>query len=208
VTRFPAASAVASDSSSSFVNPVDLREFTLTMFAHACEYSARNVAESAIFRQCGGMSDNTKVTVERTIEAPVDAVFDVLSNPERHLELDGSGFIRSVDHADRIQKVGEVFTMNMEGDHVGGEYKTDNHVTGYAKDKLLAWKTAPAGTEPPGWEWLWELESQGPNETLVRHTYDWSKVTDKKLLEQLKFPLVTEDQLTDTLGRLAAAATS
>lgn len=51
--------------------------------------------------------------------------------------------------------------MNMQGDHMGGEYKTDNHVTGCVKDKLLAWKTAPAGTEPPGWEWLWELESQG-----------------------------------------------
>ncbi|MCK0516805.1 SRPBCC domain-containing protein [Williamsia sp. DF01-3] len=154
------------------------------------------------------MSENTKVTVERTIDAPVDAVFDVLSNPERHQELDGSGFIRGVDHADRIQQVGEVFTMNMQGDHMGGEYKTDNHVSGYAKDKLLAWKTAPAGTEPPGWEWLWELESQGPNETLVRHTYDWSKVTDKKLLEQVKFPLVTEDQLADTLARLAAATAS
>ena len=77
-------------------------------------------------------------------------------------------------------------------------------MSGYAKDKLLAWKTAPAGNEPPGWEWLWEMESQGPNETLVRHTYDWSRVTDKKLLEKVKFPLVSEDQLTDTLGRLAA----
>ncbi|MGB2947908.1 MAG: polyketide cyclase [Rhodococcus sp. (in: high G+C Gram-positive bacteria)] len=154
------------------------------------------------------MSDTTKVTVERTIEAPVDAVFDVLSNPERHQSLDGSGFIRGVDHADRIQKVGEVFTMNMQGDHMGGEYQTDNYVSGYAKDKLLAWKTAPAGTEPPGWEWLWELESQGPNETLVRHTYDWSKVTDKKLLEKVKFPLVTQDQLSDTLSRLDAEATT
>ncbi len=154
------------------------------------------------------MSNEAKVTVERTITAPVDAVFDILSNPERHPVLDGSGFVRSVDHADRIQKVGEVFTMNMQGDHMGGEYKTDNHVTGYAKDKLLAWKTAPAGTEPPGWEWLWELEAQGPGETLVRHTYDWSKVTDKKLLEKVKFPLVTEDQLDDTLSRLAAEATS
>jgi uncharacterized protein YndB with AHSA1/START domain len=154
------------------------------------------------------MSDNAKVTVERTIAAPVDTVFDVLSNPERHQELDGSGFIRSVDHADRIQEVGEVFTMNMQGPHMGGEYKTDNHVSGYAKDKLLAWKTAPAGTEPPGWEWLWELESQGPNETLVRHTYDWSKVTDTKLLEKVKFPLVSRDQLDDTLARLAAVTTS
>lgn len=158
--------------------------------------------------QCDPMSDNEKVTVERTIAAPVNEIFDVLSNPERHPALDGSGFVRSVDHADRIQKVGEVFTMNMQGDHMGGEYQTDNHVSGYAKDKLLAWKTAPAGTEPPGWEWLWELESQGPGETLVRHTYDWSKVTDKKLLEKVKFPLVTEDQLNDTLSRLATEVAS
>ncbi len=150
------------------------------------------------------MSDQTSVTVERVIDAPVDRVFDVLSNPERHQSLDGSGFIRGVDHADRIQHVGDVFTMNMEGPHMGGEYQTDNHVTGYAKDKLLAWKTAPAGTEPPGWEWVWELESQGPDSTLVRHTYDWSKVTDKKLLEKVGFPLVTEDELEQTLARLAA----
>lgn len=161
-----------------------------------------------VFGQAVLMTENSKVTVERTIEAPVDAVFDVLSNPERHQALDGSGFVRSVDHADRIQKVGEKFTMNMQGDHMGGEYQTDNVVSGYIKDKLLAWKTAPAGNEPPGWEWLWELESQGPNETLVRHTYDWSKVTDKKLLEQIKFPLVTEDQLNDTLARLSVEATS
>ncbi|GAB33714.1 SRPBCC family protein [Gordonia otitidis] len=154
------------------------------------------------------MSEQTSVTVERVIDAPADEVFDVLSNPQRHPELDGSGFVRSVDHADRIQKVGEVFTMNMEGAHMGGEYKTDNHVTGYAKDKLLAWQTAPAGTEPPGWEWVWELEAQGPDKTLVRHTYDWSKVTDKDLLKKVSFPLVTEDQLEDTLGRLAAAVSS
>lgn len=154
------------------------------------------------------MSEQTSVTVERVIDAPADQVFDVLSNPQRHPELDGSGFVRSVDHADRIQEVGEVFTMNMEGAHMGGEYKTDNHVTGYAKDKLLAWQTAPASTEPPGWEWVWELEAQGPDKTLVRHTYDWSKVTDKDLLKKVSFPLVTEEQLEDTLGRLAAAVSS
>lgn len=154
------------------------------------------------------MSETTSVTVERVIDSPVNEIFDVLSNPNRHLELDGSGFIRSVEHGDRITEVGQVFTMNMEGAHMGGEYKTDNHVTGYAKDKLLAWQTAPAGTEPPGWEWVWELESQGPDSTLVRHTYDWSKVTDKDLLQKVKFPLVTEDELEDTLGRLAAAVSS
>ena len=40
-------------------------------------------------------SDNKRITVERTIHAASDAVFDVLSNPARHVEIDGSGFVRS-----------------------------------------------------------------------------------------------------------------
>ncbi len=43
-----------------------------------------------------------------------------------------------------------MFTMNMEGDHMGGEYQTENHVVGYDENKLIAWQTAPAGQEPPG----------------------------------------------------------
>ena len=154
------------------------------------------------------MSDDTQITVERTIDAPASEIFDVLSNPKRHPQLDGSGFVRSEDQGDRIQQVGDVFRMNMEGDHMGGEYQTDNTVTGYAKDKLLAWQTAPADTDPPGWEWVWELEPPGPDSTLVRHTYDWSKVTDTALLQKVGFPLVTEDQLEDTLGKLAETVSS
>lgn len=153
------------------------------------------------------MTDTKRFTVERVIPASTAAIFDILSNPLRHADLDGSGFIRSDAGAQRIQAVGDVFTMNMEGEHMGGEYQTDNHVTGFADNALLAWQTAPAGTEPPGWEWVWELEPQGPDSTLVRHTYDWSKVTDRELLQKVKFPLVTEAQLEDTLVKLDEAAT-
>lgn len=152
------------------------------------------------------MSD-TKITVERTINAPSDAVFDVLSNPERHQELDASGFIQGVVKGDRISGVGDTFTMDMAGDHMGGEYRTDNHVVGYDPNRLLAWQTAPAGTEPPGWQWVWELESQGSDETLVRHSYDWGQVTDQALLAKGLFPLVEREQLEDTLQRLDQAVT-
>lgn len=154
------------------------------------------------------MANEQKITVQRTIDAPAKDVFEVLTNPERHAELDGSGFVRSDDKSDRIQAVGDVFTMNMTGDHMGGEYQTDNHVTAFDPNKMVGWKTAPAGTEPPGWEWLWELEPQGADSTLVTHTYDWSGVTDKALLDKISFPLVTQDQLEETLGRLAAAVSS
>lgn len=150
------------------------------------------------------MSD-TSITVTRAIDAPANEIFDVLSLPANHVAMDGSGFIRSVRHGDRITEVGQVFTMNMAGDHMGGEYQTDNHVTGYDKNHRLAWRTAPAGTEPPGWQWVWELTSTSPTSTDVSLTYDWSAVTDKDLLAKVKFPLVTEPQLDDSLGKLAEA---
>lgn len=154
------------------------------------------------------MSDDKRITVTRTIDAPAAEIFEVLTNPANHVALDGSGFVRSIAQGDRIQQVGQVFTVNMEGDHMGGEYQTDNHVTGYAKDKLVAWQTAPAGTQPPGWEWVWELQTDGPDQTTVTHTYDWSKVTDKELLSQNLFPLVSEDDLEATLAKLAEQVAS
>ncbi|GMA19355.1 SRPBCC family protein [Arsenicicoccus piscis] len=152
------------------------------------------------------MSDESKkITVSRTIDASAKDLWDVLSNPARHVELDGSGFIQSDHKTDRITANGQVFTMNMSGAHMGGDYQTDNHVVGYDKDRLLAWKTAPAGTEPPGWQWVWELQADGPDQTTVTLTYDWSGVTDKALLQKVGFPLVSKDQLEDSLNKLAAA---
>ena len=151
------------------------------------------------------MDDNQQITVQRTIPAAADTIFEVLSNPEHHAAIDGSGFVVSDDRTDRITETGQVFTMNMTGDHMGGDYQTDNHVVGYAKNKLIAWKTAPAGVEPPGWEWVWQFDPQGPDSTSVSLTYDWSAVTDQELLKKLSFPLVSQEQLEASLGNLAAA---
>lgn len=154
------------------------------------------------------MSQDGKITVQRTIDASAADLFDVLSNPKRHPQLDGSGFVRSDEKAERVQKVGDVFRMNMEGPHMGGEYQTDNTVTGYDHNKLIAWQTAPADTPPPGWEWVWELDATGPDSTDVTLTYDWSKVTDKAILSKVSFPLVSKEALDDSLGKLASAVSS
>jgi uncharacterized protein YndB with AHSA1/START domain len=151
------------------------------------------------------MSTDTSITVQRTINASSQDLFDVLSNPQRHPELDGSGFVVSDEKTDRITGTGQVFRMNMTGDHMGGEYQTDNVVSAYDPNKMIGWRTAPAGQEPPGWEWLWELEAQGGDSTAVRLTYDWSNVTDQALLQKLGFPLVSQSQLEDSLGSLASA---
>jgi len=154
------------------------------------------------------MANDTRITVSRTIDAPAPKIFDLLTLPARHREIDGSGFVVSDDRTDRITSVGQVFRMNMTGDHMGGDYQTENHVTGYDKNRLVAWRTAPADIEPPGWEWMWELEADGSDSTEVTLTYDWDKVTDKALLQKLSFPLVSQDQLEDSLANLAAAVSS
>ena len=152
------------------------------------------------------MADSTtSVSVNRRIDASAKDVFDVLTLPSRHPELDGSGFVRSADHADRITANGQTFRMNMTGEHMHGDYQTDNHVTGFVPDKLVAWQTAPAGTEPPGWEWMWELEAQGPGATDVTLTYDWSKVEDKQILALIEKPLISKHELEGSLARLAEA---
>ena len=154
------------------------------------------------------MANDNRIIVSRSIDAPAPEIFDVLTLPSRHREIDGSGFVVSDDRTDRITGVAQVFRMNMTGDHMGGDYQTENHVTGYDKNSLLAWQTAPAGTEPPGWEWMWELKPTSPSSTDVALTYDWSRVTDKDLLAKVSFPLVTQDQLEAPLANLASAVAS
>lgn len=154
----------------------------------------------------GTMDD--KLTATRTIPVPAEKIFDLLTNPDTHQRFDGSGFIRSAEKPQRISATGDVFRMNMSGDHMGGDYQTDNTVSGFAANKLIAWKTAPADTDPPGWEWMYELTPNGHDSTDVALTYDWSKVTDPALLQKIKFPLVSADQLDGSLAQLAAAAES
>ena len=73
----------------------------------------------------------------------------MLTDPARHRELDGSGFIRSAQQAQRITGTGQVFTMNMTGDHMGGDYQTDNHVTGYDENQLSPGRPLPPARNRP-----------------------------------------------------------
>ena len=63
---------------------------------------------------------NTENSATRQIDAPAAAIFDILSNPQRHAETDDSGMVVSADQGERLEKVGDIFTMNMtnkDGDY-------------------------------------------------------------------------------------------
>ncbi|MCS6711537.1 polyketide cyclase [Brachybacterium sp. EF45031] len=149
--------------------------------------------------------DQKQITVTRTIDAPAKDIFALLSLPAKHTELDGSGMLRGSVDTERITKTGQVFVMNMHAEAMGGDYRMHNHVSAFDENKMIGWTPAQEEnkTEPAGWEWLWELRPVDADTTEVTLTYDWSRVEDKQLLPL--FPVVDEEQLQESLNRLAAA---
>lgn len=76
---------------------------------------------------------------------------------------------------------------------------------GFDENKFIAWKTAPAGNEPPGWQWVWELNATDSATTEVTLTYDWSAM-DPQLAQKVGMPEISEDDLEASLKKLGAAA--
>ena len=149
----------------------------------------------------------TRIVVRETVDVPATALFAVLADPGRHLEMDGSGTLRAGSDNPAITGVGQVFTMEMHYPSLG-DYRTDNHVVDFENGRRIAWMTAREGQPPAGVRWSWELRPEGLDRTTVVHTYDWSRVTDPAVLARVTFPRVSGEALERSVQRLAVVATS
>lgn len=118
------------------------------------------------------MSD--QVTVQRRIEAPAEAIFDLLADPARHHDIDGSGTVtKSRSTGERRLGLGDSFGMDMNW---GVAYSTKNVVTEFEEDRRIAWQTlapAPLDKLMTGRTWRYELEPVEGG-TIVRETWDIS----------------------------------
>lgn len=118
---------------------------------------------------------NDQVSVQRLIAAPPEAIFDILANPARHGEIDGSGTVVKARSArgERRLALGDSFGMDMNW---GVGYATKNVVTEFEENRRIAWRTfAPAPLDRlfTGRTWRYQLEPQDGG-TLVRETWDVS----------------------------------
>jgi uncharacterized protein YndB with AHSA1/START domain len=119
------------------------------------------------------MSSRDRVTVERVVPAPPSAVFDLLVDPARHLEIDGSGTVQRARSGGRRLRLGDSFGMDMKW---GTRYSTRNLVVELEEDRRIAWRTlAPAPLDRlfTGRTWRYELE-EVEGGTRVRETWDVS----------------------------------
>jgi len=151
------------------------------------------------------------VKVSRRIDVPAAMIFQVLADPGRHTELDGSGMLRGAVTTTPISGVGDVFIMKMYFSELG-DYEMNNHVVEYEPDRRIGWEPEAGRGHPEagagrwGQVWSYELVPDGPTATIVTESYDCSRVpADARL--NMADGAVWADDMARTLERLNEACT-
>ncbi|WP_199431768.1 SRPBCC family protein [Qaidamihabitans albus] len=137
-----------------------------------------------------------QVSVTRTIPAPPERIFELLTDPAKHPLLDGSGSVLAAqDGAPRRLELGSRFGMDMK---IGAPYKILNTVVEYEPDRLIAWRHFN------GHRWRWRLEPADAGGTEVTETFDWSTARIPLLITLSPFPARNRANIARTLERLEA----
>jgi uncharacterized protein YndB with AHSA1/START domain len=151
----------------------------------------------------GGMTSHEDVPrvvfASREVAAGAGRVFELIADPAQQPRWDGNDNLAEAPGGQRVRAVGEVFTMTTTKGHV-----RENHVVEFDEGRLIAWRPAEPGQEPPGHLWRWALEPVDSSRTRVTHTYDWTELTDESRLPRAR--ATTADKLQASLDRLAASA--
>jgi hypothetical protein len=151
------------------------------------------------------MGDDTigLVSVERRIEAPAQRIFELLADPARHIDIDGSEMLRGADQPTAITGVGDVFFMKMFYGQFG-DYVMRNEVTEFVADRRISWTPSrhDIDTDEPWFHrWGFELEPDGSSATTVREFFDCTRSPDDAK-EILKNGAVWVEAMTRSLERI------
>jgi uncharacterized protein YndB with AHSA1/START domain len=115
------------------------------------------------------------ISVERVIAATPEQIFDVIADPTRHREFDGSGSVKEASPgAPQRLAANARFGMSMKP---GVSYTMLNTVTEFDENRRIAWSPKPASGRGGRWVgriWRYELEPVEGG-TKVTETWDISK---------------------------------
>lgn len=135
----------------------------------------------------------------RTIAAPPEKIFAVLSDASLHPVIDGSSMVKAPTGEPQPLHLGSKFGMKMQMGVL--PYRIVNEVVEFEPNRRIAW------CHPGKHRWRYELE---PTEggTKVTETFDWSTSPIGKVLELVGYPKKHEGNIERTLERLDRYVTS
>jgi uncharacterized protein YndB with AHSA1/START domain len=145
-----------------------------------------------------------RMEVSRTVAATAEAVWALVSDPQGHVRLDGSGMLEALTAGERLTEVGQVFDVAMDREPLGdlpmGKYAIRNEVTALEPGRRLEW--TPCLVDPDlrvGHVYGWTITSLGDDSCTVTNYTDWSGVPDE---HRHRWPIVPQAMLERTLDRL------
>jgi hypothetical protein len=126
-------------------------------------------------------NESEPVEVSCRIEAPAALIFEILANPQRHMDFDGSGMLRGALVDRTISDVGDTFIMKMH--RLGRDYLMINRIVEFEQNRRIVWEPAPgdvgtAGGDPSkvgvpaGYRWGYRLTPEGDHTTVVTEIFD------------------------------------
>jgi uncharacterized protein YndB with AHSA1/START domain len=145
-------------------------------------------------------------TVERFIPAPPEAIFELIADPSRHRDIDGSGTVREAKEPSQQLELGSKFGMSMR---VGVPYSMVSTVVEFEPNRRIAWKTTgptAIGRYVGGRIWRYELEPKDGG-TLVKESWDISE--ESAITRPLVRPGATKtrESMAKTLERIEQLVT-
>ena len=118
-------------------------------------------------------------TVSRSVEvnAPAAELFEMVADPRRHHEIDGSGTVGKNIEAPTKLVPGARFSTKMK--MFGVPYRVTSVVTAIKPNELVEWR------HPVGHHWRWEFTELTATTTKVTETFDYTDAGPIK--ERLKY---------------------
>ena len=134
------------------------------------------------------------VSVNKVVAATPQQIFDLLADPKRHADIDGSGSVKAAqsDAPTRLS-LGSKFGMDMK---IGAPYKITNEVVEFDEGKRIAWRHFGGHV----WRYILEPTDGG---TLVTEQFDYNGSKSQLMLRTINAPGRNKKSMIATLDRLA-----
>ncbi len=136
-----------------------------------------------------------QVSRRAVVQAPAEVVYNLVADPHRHHELDGSGSVGANISGTERMEVGQEFRTHMK--MFGLPYKTTSTVTQAEPNTVLEWQVQ--GRQ----KWRWEFLALDDASTQITETWDIRGVSGAKLMD-LMMGKKNGKGIEETLRRLQA----
>jgi hypothetical protein len=134
------------------------------------------------------------VSVTVKVNAAPQTIFDLLADPSKHGEIDGSGSVRNAQSSAPARlSLGAKFGMDMK---LGVNYKITNEVVEFDEPRRIAWRHFGGHV----WRYILEPVDGG---TMVTEQFDWNTAKSPLMMRVMNYPAKNRVSIEKTLKRLA-----